>query len=154
MVFKLYNLTTLQSYNLKKTKRQKDKKTKSQKVKKTKDIVVLGKYLMTCKNEILWFWCYISQNHEPWDIVIYHEIWTMGYRGSDFISHKIMNHEKLWFWFWHKICNHEISWFSQNHEPRDIVVLVLYITKSATMRYCGFGVTIFNQSGHSKQSDQ
>ena len=55
------------------------------------------------------------------------------YCGSCMVSHDICNYEILWFW-----CN-----ISQNLQPPDIVLLVLYLTKSATMRYCRFGKISF-----------
>ena len=69
-----------------------------------------------CNHGILGIWCNISRNLQP-------------YCSSGVISHKICNYEKLGFW-----CN-----ISTNLWPWDIVVLVYYLTKSASMRYCGLG---------------
>ena len=93
-------------------------------------------------------WCNISWNLQPWDIgflvqyltksgsmrycelVLYlMKSATMRYCGFGVISHKICNHEILWFW-----CN--ISW---NLQPWDIVtdliILMTYLIKYETTRY-------------------
>ena len=58
----------------------------------------------------------------------------MRYFDSGEISHKICTHEIFWFW-----CN--ISW---NLQPWDILILVKYLMKSATMRYFDSGI-IFHE---------
>ena len=68
---------------------------------------------------------------------------TMRYFDSDIISHEICKHEIFWFSLRsHEISNHKILWCnsSQNLQLWYIVVLVQCITKSSTIKYCGYGV--------------
>ena len=81
----------------------------------------------------LWFWCNISRNLQPWDIVVL--VWyitkyaNLRHCGPGLIFHDICNHELLWFW-----CN-----ISRNLElwdiVRDLIILMIYLIKSETMRY-------------------
>ena len=82
--------------------------------------------------EIFWFWCNISRNMQPWDILILMiylmKSATMKCFDSGVISHEIWNNEIFWF-----LC--DISWNLQA-----ILILVLYLMKFEITRYCNSSV--------------
>ena len=110
----------------KKKKGQQEKKTKRQK-KTTMTKMQKTRYcgfgvISHMKYAIIWYCgsgiCNISQNLQPWDIMVLEKYLiksaTMRYYGFGKISHKICNHEIFWFW----------CYIIQDQHLSDILILV------------------------------
>ena len=91
-----------------------------------------------CKHKILWFWCNISRNLQPWDIVVL--VWyltrsaSMRYCASGIISQEIFNQWILWHG-----CN-----ISGNPQPwhivdlcniLDLLILVIFLIESDLLQF-------------------